>query len=97
MPLDFVVLTAAGGAECLTLIEGIQPDLFLVDISMPGMNGWQLVSRLREPGQTAPIIMLSANIGERPLEPTATTATTIRSPSPSTSASCTTSWRSISA
>ncbi|MBB2794859.1 UNVERIFIED_ORG: signal transduction histidine kinase/CheY-like chemotaxis protein [Rhizobium pisi] len=63
-PLDFIVLTAAGGAECLTLIDGIIPDLFLVDILMPGMNGWQLVSRLREAGQTAPMVMLSANIGD---------------------------------
>lgn len=63
-PLDFIVLTAAGGGECLTLIEGIMPDLFLVDILMPGMNGWQLVSRLREAGQTAPVLMLSANIGD---------------------------------
>jgi len=64
VPLDFVVLTAVGGAECLTLIEGIKPDLFLVDISMPGMNGWQLVEKLRENGQIAPILMLSANIGD---------------------------------
>lgn len=64
MPLDFVVLTAAGGTECLTLIEGVRPDLFLIDISMPGMNGWQLVTRLREQEQVAPIIMLSANIGD---------------------------------
>ncbi|HLP69863.1 MAG TPA: response regulator, partial [Rhizobium sp.] len=63
-PLDFVVLTAAGGPECLTLIEGVKADLFLVDISMPGMNGWQLADRLREAGQTAPILMLSANIGD---------------------------------
>ena len=63
-PLDFVVLTAASGTDCLTLIEGIQPDLFLVDISMPGMSGWQLASRLRENGQTSPIVMLSANIGD---------------------------------
>ncbi|RWX78895.1 response regulator [Neorhizobium lilium] len=63
-PMDFVVLTAASGPDCITLIEGVKPDLFLVDISMPGMNGWQLVSRLRDIGQTAPIIMLSANIGD---------------------------------
>ena len=63
-PMDFVVLTAAGGPECLTLIEGVKPDMFLIDISMPGMSGWQLVARLREQGQTAPIIMLSANIGD---------------------------------
>ncbi|MEB2842822.1 response regulator [Rhizobiales bacterium RZME27] len=63
-PMDFVVLTAASGPECLTLIEGVKPDLFLVDISMPGMNGWQLVARLRELEQKAPIVMLSANIGD---------------------------------
>jgi len=64
VPLDFVVLTANSGPDCLTLIEGVQPDLFLVDISMPGMNGWQLVERLRDSGQAAPILMLSANIGD---------------------------------
>jgi signal transduction histidine kinase/DNA-binding NarL/FixJ family response regulator len=63
-PMDFVILTAVDGPECLTLIEGVRPDLFLVDIFMPGMSGWQLVSRLREEGQTAPMIMLSANIGD---------------------------------
>ncbi len=63
-PMDFVVLTAAGGPECLTLIEGVKPDIFLIDISMPGMSGWQLVARLREQEQAAPIIMLSANIGD---------------------------------
>ncbi len=64
VPMDFVVLTANSGPDCLTLIEGVTPDLFLVDISMPGMSGWQLVARLREIGQTAPIVMLSANIGD---------------------------------
>jgi signal transduction histidine kinase/ActR/RegA family two-component response regulator len=63
-PMDFVVLTATGGRDCLTLIEGTTPDLFLVDISMPDMNGWQLVTKLREIGQTGPVIMLSANIGD---------------------------------
>jgi signal transduction histidine kinase len=63
-PLDFVVLTAESGPDCLMLIEGVNPDIFLVDISMPGMNGWQLVAKLREIGQTAPIVMLSANVGD---------------------------------
>ncbi|EJN06245.1 ATP-binding protein [Phyllobacterium sp. YR531] len=64
VPLDFVVLTAGSGPECLTLIEGVTPDLFLIDISMPEMDGWQLVMRLREIGEISPIIMLSANIGD---------------------------------
>jgi CheY-like chemotaxis protein len=63
-PLDFVVLTAESGPECLMLIEGANPDIYLVDISMPGMSGWQLAARLRDVGQTAPIVMLSANIGD---------------------------------
>ena len=63
-PLGFIVLTAAGGVECLTLIEACTPDLFFVDIQMPGMNGWELVGKLREQGSSAPILMLSANIGD---------------------------------
>jgi nitrogen-specific signal transduction histidine kinase/CheY-like chemotaxis protein len=63
-PLDFTVLTARSGADCLALVEGMKPDLFLIDISMPAMNGWQLVEALRAAGQPGPIIMLSANIGD---------------------------------
>ncbi|UUP16679.1 hybrid sensor histidine kinase/response regulator [Nitratireductor thuwali] len=63
-PLDFTVLTAVDGPDCLTLIEGVRPDLFFIDILMPGLSGWDLVERLRGKGIAAPIIMLSANIGD---------------------------------
>ncbi|MQT11595.1 hybrid sensor histidine kinase/response regulator [Segnochrobactrum spirostomi] len=64
-PLGFIVFTASDGAECLTIVDGIKPDLFLLDISMPGMNGWALAEALRRRGHVdAAIIMLSANIGE---------------------------------
>jgi CheY-like chemotaxis protein len=63
-PLDFTVLTAVDGPDCLTLIESANPDLLFVDILMPGMTGWELVQRLREGGVPAPIIMLSANVGD---------------------------------
>jgi len=65
-PLDFTVLTAKSGEECLSLIEGLKPDLFLLDISMPGMSGWELVERLRALGQPGPAVILSANIGDGP-------------------------------
>ncbi|OAM79217.1 hybrid sensor histidine kinase/response regulator [Devosia elaeis] len=39
-------------------------DLYFIDIRMPGMSGWELVRSLRERGIGAPIIMLSANIGD---------------------------------
>lgn len=63
-PIGFNLLSARDGGECLSLVEAIRPDLFLIDISMPGMSGWELVVRLREAGQAAPIVMLSANIGD---------------------------------
>jgi signal transduction histidine kinase/ActR/RegA family two-component response regulator len=63
-PLDFAVLTASDGAECLSLTNEITPDLYFIDISMPGMDGWELVLRLRERACRQPIVMLSANVGE---------------------------------
>ncbi len=63
-PLDFTILTASSGPECLALIEGASPDLYFLDISMPGMTGWQLLEKLRLQGEKAPILMLSANIGD---------------------------------
>jgi signal transduction histidine kinase/ActR/RegA family two-component response regulator len=63
-PLGFIVLAVQDASACLALTGDIRPDLFLLDISMPGMNGWQLARRLRADGQQAPILMLSANLGE---------------------------------
>jgi CheY-like chemotaxis protein len=63
-PLDFTVLTAVDGPDCLTLTEAIRPDLFFLDIRMPGMSGWDVVERLRARGHAAPIVMLSANVGD---------------------------------
>lgn len=63
-PLGFTVLTAVDGQSCLAAIETVRPDLFFVDIRMPGMSGWELVQTMRARSVTAPMIMLSANIGD---------------------------------
>ncbi len=63
-PLGFIVLAMPDGPSSLALAADIRPDLFLLDISMPGMTGWELAVRLREAGHSAPILMVSANIGE---------------------------------
>ena len=64
-PLGFTVLTAENGATCLTLAARREPDLFLIDLAMPGMDGWELAGRLRAAGhRTAPIVVVSANAGE---------------------------------
>jgi len=53
-----------GGAGPAAAAQVQQPDLYFIDIRMPGMSGWELVAVLRERGVSAPIIMLSANIGD---------------------------------
>ncbi|TPW31411.1 response regulator [Martelella alba] len=63
-PLGFGVVAVASGATCLQALEAGEPDLFLIDIRMPGMTGWQLATGLRERGVARPIVMLSANIGD---------------------------------
>ncbi len=61
-PLGFDVRLAASGADCLRQARHDPPDLFLLDIAMPGMNGWALAHAIRqELGQVAPIVMVSAN------------------------------------
>ena len=39
-PLGFILLSAPDGPGCLALAQHCRPDLFLLDISMPGMDGW---------------------------------------------------------
>ena len=65
VPLGFSVLTARDGPTCLALAADIAPDIFLVDIAMPGLSGWDLVRALRAgPHPRTPIVMISANIGD---------------------------------
>lgn len=64
-PLGFVVLAAGDAASCLTLAQEIRPDLFILDLAMPGMGGLELARRLRETGhENAAILILSANVNE---------------------------------
>lgn len=60
-PLGFIIHQAESAERALQLIEEVSVDLFLLDISMPGMNGWDLLSKLRECKVIAPVIMLSAD------------------------------------
>ncbi len=61
VPLGFTVLEAADGPACLALAAAAVPDLFLLDLSMPGMDGWQLARSLRFAHGCVPIIIVSAD------------------------------------
>jgi signal transduction histidine kinase/DNA-binding NarL/FixJ family response regulator len=63
--LGFDVLTAANGADCVGIALERRPDLVMLDIAMPTMNGWETARHLRASlGPETPIMMVSANAHE---------------------------------
>jgi diguanylate cyclase (GGDEF)-like protein/PAS domain S-box-containing protein len=61
----YLTLTASSGEEALAIVEQQPPDLILLDIMMPGMDGYEVARKLKSDKSMAniPIIMLSA-LGE---------------------------------
>lgn len=57
------VLIAGNGAEGVAMAQKQMPDLILMDLSLPGMDGWEATRRLKACEQTRhiPIIALTAN------------------------------------
>jgi CheY-like chemotaxis protein len=60
-PLGFIVHMAKSADQALEMVKEHPVDLFLLDISMPGMDGWQLLETLRNQGSSTPVIILSAD------------------------------------
>lgn len=62
-PLGYRVRGAASGAQALQMIAGEPPDLILLDVVMPEMNGYEVCRRVRENPHTRvlPIIMLTSS------------------------------------
>ena len=56
----FEVATAADGAEALRAARSFRPDLVVLDVMMPGIDGFTVVRRLREEGQRVPVLFLTA-------------------------------------
>lgn len=59
---DFEVVTAKDGLEALEKVRTTHPDLILLDLSMPGMDGFEVMEVLRSTPETAdiPVIILTA-------------------------------------
>lgn len=55
------VQTAEGGQQGIELARQEPPELILLDVMMPGMNGFQAVEALRAEGLRIPILLISAN------------------------------------
>ncbi|RAV01988.1 response regulator transcription factor [Paenibacillus sp. YN15] len=54
------VLEASDGREALAVLADTPADLVILDIMMPGMDGWELCRELREQQENLPLLMLTA-------------------------------------
>ena len=60
---EFEVLTAEDGEKGCDLAAAERPDIILMDLEMPGIDGWEATRRLKSNSQTSdiPVIALSAH------------------------------------
>ena len=56
----FEVATASDGQQALALAESFRPDLLVLDVMMPGLDGFGVVRRLRQSGRHTPVLFLTA-------------------------------------
>ena len=70
----YQIFTAEDGTTALEVLQRDSPDLLIVDWAMPGLNGCEVVARLRSDPKTAsiPVVMLTAREGLEVREVTAT-------------------------
>jgi len=62
---QYKLTCVTSGEEALRFVKKVTPDLFILDIEMPEMNGFELAEKLTEEGQSAPIVFLTANSAEK--------------------------------
>lgn len=61
-PQNYEIITAGDGVEALTQIENTKPDIILLDIMLPKMDGFQVCERVKKNAETRfiPVIMITA-------------------------------------
>jgi len=64
----FDVCSCSSGEEALAAAPGFAPELLLIDMSMPGMDGMTLLARFREAGVGVPAIFFTARINPSDLD-----------------------------
>jgi DNA-binding response OmpR family regulator len=66
LPFPVEIQSASNGVEGFEMVQDIHPDMVVLDIMMPGMDGFEVCQKLRSQVETAfiPVIMLTANPSE---------------------------------
>ena len=81
----FEVNTAASGSEAIEVIEKVQPDLIVLDVMLPDIDGFTVTRRIRQEGINAPVLFLTARDDTQDKIMGLTVGVTITSPSRSAS------------
>ena len=61
LAVDYDVTSALNSGRAIELFRASRPDLIFLDISMPGINGLDLLKAVKEIDRTIPVIMISAS------------------------------------
>jgi len=56
----FIVDVAGDGLDGLHLVQEMEFDLIVLDVMLPGMDGWEVLTRLRQAGRRTPVLFLTA-------------------------------------
>jgi len=62
-----VVASVGSGHEAQRLVDDLNPDIILLDMRMPGINGLEVLTMLREKNESLPIVMLTTSTEENDL------------------------------
>lgn len=63
---DYIILKATSGGQALKIVQKEQPDLVILDIMMPGMDGYEVCKKIKEDESTRfiPVVMITALTGD---------------------------------
>lgn len=56
----YLVAQAANGADALAVLEAVPPDVILLDMRMPVLDGWGFAAEMRRRGHEIPIVVMTA-------------------------------------
>ena len=56
--LELQLVTALSGPECLEVLESFSPQVVLLEVSMPGMDGYEVCRRIKANSATADIVVM---------------------------------------
>jgi CheY-like chemotaxis protein/anti-sigma regulatory factor (Ser/Thr protein kinase) len=63
-PLGFEIVDIGNSLAVVDAIDNSHPDLLLLDVSMPGCSGWDILTQLRSNNHQVPVVMVSADASE---------------------------------